>query len=107
MARKRETKPEPASQPPADLPAQPERFWCRGADAESLGEPPQPETRSLLRRLGPPPFPRSGFPLVGFLATVYEHVSKCAQEDHSSAAAVTNVGKNPRPLPVQYIHRDL
>jgi hypothetical protein len=34
-------------------------------------EPP----KSALEQLGPSPFPRSGFPLLGFLATLYEHVA--------------------------------
>lgn len=30
----------------------------------------------ILKRLGPSPFERGGFPLVGFLATVYEKVGR-------------------------------
>lgn len=30
---------------------------------------------SALERLGPSPFPKSGFPFLGFLATVYDHVA--------------------------------
>jgi hypothetical protein len=42
-----------------------------------LEDPPAlpPETPSALERLGPSPFPRSGFPFLGFLATVYDHIA--------------------------------
>ncbi|HNQ22092.1 MAG TPA: hypothetical protein PKK06_03260 [Phycisphaerae bacterium] len=41
-------------------------------------EPEQP--LELLERLGPSPFERGGFPLVGFLATTYDRVSRYALE---------------------------
>ena len=34
-----------------------------------------PETPSALEKLGPSPFPKSGFPFLGFLATVYDHIA--------------------------------
>ena len=51
-----------------------ESFW---EPAEPLGEAPPvpPETPSALARLGPSPFPKSGFPFLGFLDTVYEHIA--------------------------------
>ncbi|GIK47290.1 MAG: hypothetical protein BroJett012_31930 [Betaproteobacteria bacterium] len=55
------------------------QFWSLGA---ALPETPphdpsgQPEP-SMLEQLGASPFERGGFPLIGFLATVYE---KCAHE---------------------------
>ena len=39
-----------------------------------LPEPPVPSRAPVLQRLPAPPFPRSGFPLMGILASVYEHV---------------------------------
>ena len=54
--------------PPEDLPADAASFW------ESPPLPPRPEPRvlpSALERLGPSPFPKSKFPFLGFLATVY------------------------------------
>lgn len=33
------------------------------------------EIPSALERLGPSPFSKSGFPFLGFLATVYDHVA--------------------------------
>jgi hypothetical protein len=51
-----------------------ESFWCAG---EALGDAPDvaPDVVSALERLGPSPFPKSGFPFLGFLATVYDHVA--------------------------------
>jgi hypothetical protein len=35
-----------------------------------------PDLPSALERLGPSPFPKSGFPFLGFLATVYDHIAQ-------------------------------
>jgi hypothetical protein len=52
-----------------------------GLAADRLFEPvPEVESTPVLERLGPSPFPRSGFPLMGFLATLYDHVSEYARE---------------------------
>lgn len=61
----------PETQPshnPAD------KFW---EPADPIPEPPQvpADAPSALARLGPSPFPKSGFPFLGFLDTVYEHVA--------------------------------
>jgi len=40
-----------------------------------LSEIPRAEVESGLKILGAPSFVRKGFPLLGLLATVYEHVS--------------------------------
>ena len=50
---------------------------------DSAGEfepPPESRVAPVLERLGPSPFPRSGFPLLGFLATVYDHVADYARK---------------------------
>ncbi|MCG8405260.1 MAG: hypothetical protein MI923_08700 [Phycisphaerales bacterium] len=52
-----------------------ERFWSTAQSLDEIGLPPNPETTPALKRLGPPPFVRSRFPLMGFLATVYEHIT--------------------------------
>jgi hypothetical protein len=60
-----------APTPPEDLPADAAAFW------QSPPLPPRPEVRDLssaLERLGPSPFPKSRFPFLGFLATVYDQV---------------------------------
>ncbi len=66
--------------PPADLPAGADRFWAPPADLDAIGVPPDAESIPALRRLGPLPFPRGGFPLMGFLATVYDHIATHADE---------------------------
>ena len=56
------------------------RFWDSGPEFDSvqiLVEPPE-RALALLERLGPSPFERGGFPLIGFLATTYEKVSRYA-----------------------------
>ena len=53
----------------------PHRFWSVGPGFEGLAIPEEEPAHSILERLGPLPLPRSGFPLVGFLATVYDHIA--------------------------------
>jgi hypothetical protein len=59
------------------LPADPDAFFRAGADLDVLelgGDAPP-----VLERLGPSPFPKSKFPFLGFLATIYEHVANHAR----------------------------
>jgi hypothetical protein len=59
-----------------------ERFWDIGPEFDSIEiriDPPE-RPLDLLERLGPSPFERGGFPLVGFLATTYDKVSRYALE---------------------------
>lgn len=65
---------------PVDVPIDPVRFWSTTRDLSEIGPVPETETTPALRRLGPPPFARSRFPLMGFLATVYEHISTHIRE---------------------------
>ena len=64
--------------PPADLPSDPRSFWGDPATLERLAARPEADLPSVLQRLGPLPLPRGGFPLIGFLATVYDHVAASA-----------------------------
>jgi len=50
------------------------KFW---AASEELPDAPDVPANlpPALERLGPSPFPKSGFPFLGFLATVYDHVA--------------------------------
>ena len=60
--------------------AVPEQFWDAGeglAGVQARIAPPD-KPLELLERLGQSPFERGGFPLVGFLATTYEKVSRFA-----------------------------
>jgi hypothetical protein len=61
--------------PPPDLPRAPRLFWSAHRDFAALGEAPQTRAPEVLERLGPPPFPKSRFPFIGFLATIFDHVS--------------------------------
>ena len=59
-----------------------DRFWENGPELDTVEvriEPPETPL-ALLEQLGPSPFPRGGFPLVGFLATTYDKVSRYALE---------------------------
>lgn len=59
--------------------ADPAQFWSLGGalpETPPHDSSPQPEP-SMLEQLGASPFELGGFPLIGFLATVYE---KCAHE---------------------------
>ena len=59
---------------PPGLPVDADKFWSAGGALSSLAELPRLDDTPALKRLGPLPFPRGGFPLMGFLATVYENV---------------------------------
>ncbi len=66
---------------PPELPTDPVAFWLGSTDDNRrLPPPPQGQRLSALKRLGPLPFPRRGFPMMGFLATLYDHVSAYATE---------------------------
>lgn len=57
-----------------------DRFWESGPTVEGVQarvEPPE-QPLSVLKLLGPSPFERGGFPVIGFLATTYDKVSKYA-----------------------------
>lgn len=69
-----------AASPPVE--EQIDRFWQAGAGFEDVVVRIEPPARSLelLERLGPSPFERGGFPVIGFLATTYDKVSRYALE---------------------------
>ena len=58
------------------------RFWDAGPELESVVVRIDPPARplALLEQLGPSPFQRGGFPVIGFLATTYDKVSRYARE---------------------------
>ena len=64
--------------PPVD--ADPAWFWQCGPEFESveidIAPPEQP--LAILEELGPSPFERGGFPVIGFLATTYDKVTRYA-----------------------------
>lgn len=87
---------------PLELLEEPESFFRAGPDANLPVERDHEPTLPVLERLGPPPFRRSNFPLLGFLATVYEHVAShvrltpCSQlgnsKDRESTSGKTTAG---------------
>jgi hypothetical protein len=60
---------------PEELEEDLDAFFRAGADVAVLDAPATSEPAPVLERLGPPPFRKSNFPLLGFLATVYEQVA--------------------------------
>lgn len=66
--------------PPDDLTSDPARFWSAAVPLDKIPPPLSGPSTPVLKRLGPPPFPRGSFPLLGFLASVYEHVGRCAED---------------------------
>jgi len=66
-----------------------EHFWEAGPELDEVAvhiEPPATPL-ALLKLLGPSPFERGGFPLIGFLATTYDKVSRYALERRISHVA--------------------
>ena len=53
--------------------------WNDQAIAPAAPELDNASEGDILKKLGPSPFERGGFPLVGFLATVYEKVGRDAR----------------------------
>jgi hypothetical protein len=56
-----------------NLPTDPAAFYRAASEIDPLS--PQPEAKHLLEQLGPPLFRKTSFPMMGFLATLYEHVA--------------------------------
>lgn len=69
----------PAASPevPSAAPPDPQDFFSVRGELPKLPVPTN--TVSPLRKLGTSPFPKSGFPTLGFLETVYEHIQDRAQ----------------------------
>jgi hypothetical protein len=69
---------------PTSLPVEQmlDRFWMTGPAFDKVRirvEPPEVPL-AILKQLGSSPFERGGFPVIGFLATTYERVSRYALE---------------------------
>ena len=60
--------------------------------------PPRAGEVPVLQKLSSPPFPRSGFPLLGILASVYEHVVSVAGRGRGgpAGAATTQEPLSPQ-----------
>lgn len=75
----------PATAPALD--ADLDRFWDEPEGLDEIDTTPRPpEVRHpLLRRLGPSPFAKGKFPLVGLLATCYDIAAEAAVKEDSTA----------------------
>lgn len=69
---------ESADRAPVDAPdgENPANFFSSAADLDALAEIPCDAVEPALKRLGPPPFARKGFPIMGLMATIYDHVAE-------------------------------
>jgi hypothetical protein len=67
------------------------RFFRAGDDLDEveIDIAASAEPLAILEALGPSPFPRGSFPLVGFLATTYDNVSRFALRRPSSPGDVS------------------
>lgn len=83
--------------PPEDLPCDPASFYSARANLGDLLPPPEVLSKPALTRLGPPPFPRGSFPLLGFLATLYDHVAQGASPS-SGRPAVMSQAEDPEAV---------
>src|SRR5688500_1923043 len=64
------------SQPPPHLPLVAADCLRAAADVYLLASVPPPQNaKHVLEQLGPPPFRKTAFPMMGFLASMYEHVA--------------------------------
>ncbi len=75
---------EAESAAPTDLPESPLNFWADQEDLAALADRRSISSDDILGTLGPPPFPKTGFPFIGFLATVYDHVATQVGEHECS-----------------------
>lgn len=71
-------------------------FFKAGQGIGALEDAEQTEPKPILERLGPAPFRSKGFPLLGFLATLYEHVAESVQQQPGSGRR-DETGNDARP----------
>lgn len=64
---------EPDGLAPVDIESDGSAYWS--IDPALLVLPNAGACEPAMKRLGPLPIPRGSFPLMGFFATVYEHIS--------------------------------
>jgi hypothetical protein len=79
-------------QPPAHLPIDPRHFYAAPLGAESMPLIAQAEPQHVLEQLGPAPFRKGSFPVIGFLSSLYEDVAA-----HVSAQSAPHAGGEPSP----------
>ena len=73
-------------------------FWHMGPGRDALDDPTPFGQENALQKLGKPPFDkkgvRGGFRLLGYLATVYEHVSQDVEREAPDAARRATPGSD-------------
>lgn len=67
-----------------------EGFYRAAGDLHVLDQPREEPPVSALQRLGAAPFPKSKFPFLGFLASVYDHLAAHAAGRATSATSPSN-----------------
>jgi hypothetical protein len=85
-----------AADPPTDLPVDPAAFWGDVAHDLTPVDTSVSTEVPVLDQLGAAPFKKpdkGGFPFLGFLAGVYEHVSTSAQSELHPTTGV--IGPTP------------
>jgi len=65
---------------PADRPAEAAGFWSMGEAPEEFDPGPGGETTPALKLAGALPLESGGFPVMGFLATIYEQIAGQVKE---------------------------
>jgi hypothetical protein len=73
------------------LPKDAVEFYRAGEGINALAGAPE-GAPSALERLGPSPFPKTKFPFLGFLASVYDHVSSLAKAKSGTPLDQTQQG---------------
>lgn len=70
------------------------RFWQVGAGIEQVDTTPRASRvrHAILRRLGPSPWGKGGFPLIGLLASCYESIAGSALEERRGVGAAGEEG---------------
>lgn len=77
----------PTNDPPhPDLPSTSAAFYRAAPDFPRLSPPSLADLPSALERLGPSPFPRTGFPFLGFLATLYDQIATSTRPSNPTSA---------------------
>lgn len=56
-------------------------FYAAREDLGALTDHALDDVEPALKRLGPPPFVRKGFPFLGLLATIYDHVAQRVENE--------------------------
>ncbi len=63
-------------------------FYSAREDLGALTDHALDVVEPALKRLGPPPFVRKGFPFLGLLATIYDHVAQRVENEAKPSASI-------------------